>query len=100
MEKLKKYKNKIKEYVTKKRCYWYLVLLVLLLIGLVNIELLSKIIPELATYIINVILIIMAIIYAKIQIDFLKKQIIDNIQEEKQNLYCFLENSLREQVMK
>lgn len=95
MEKLKKYKNKIKEYVTKKRCYWYLVLLVLLLIGLVNIELLSKIIPELATYIINVILIIMAIIYAKIQIDFLKKQIIDNIQEEKQNLYCFLENSFK-----
>lgn len=88
--------QKINTFIIAKRDYWYWYVMLLVLAGFANTELLSMIIPCWGTYLINAVLIIILIVYEKILIDHLKERIKDKVAEDESKLYSFLEDFFKE----
>lgn len=95
MQRMKDYMNKVQAFIVEKRNFWYWVVMLIALMMFANTELLSIIIPIWATYLVNVVLIIVTTVYARLLIANLKERIKENKAEDESKLYDFLEQSFK-----
>lgn len=96
MQRMKRHMNKVQALIIEKRNFGYWVVMMIALMMFANTELLSMIIPIWATYLINVALIVITTVYARLLVVALKELIKEKKSEEKTRLYAFLEQSFKD----